>query len=249
MTNLAARQFPANEPLRAVDLSSGFGDALAAAADFNAGFEIVDSHARAHGFDASHCRHVIEQSGAPVVHERHTLRDDAASLFADARFRAAWPVEARAMSQNLLMTWTVQDWPGDRGAAARTAMHRLALAGVAAGATLAVRGPLHRSTLVTVFGPEPRVLAAEPDHWLLVVSRLHARLCELMSLTAKAPRLSRREREILRLTADGLTAAAAARVLDVAEATIKFHLAGARKKLGVKNTAEAIARLHAHRMF
>ncbi len=55
--------------------------------------------------------------------------------------------------------------------------------------------------------------------------------------------LSRREVEVLRLSAGGLTAAAAAAALGVTEATIKFHLAGVRKKMRVRSTAEAIARL------
>lgn len=83
------------------------------------------------------------------------------------------------------------------------------------------------------------------DLWLAAAPLLQARLSALAPTPEKATELSRRELEILRLSAKGLTGAAAARALGVSEATVKFHLAGARRKLGVKNTAEAVARLQA----
>ncbi|ATQ44602.1 LuxR C-terminal-related transcriptional regulator [Caulobacter mirabilis] len=66
---------------------------------------------------------------------------------------------------------------------------------------------------------------------------------EMFGAAADRFGLSRREVEVLRLSAGGLTATAAAAILGVTEATIKFHLAGVRKKLRVRNTAEAITKL------
>jgi DNA-binding NarL/FixJ family response regulator len=51
--------------------------------------------------------------------------------------------------------------------------------------------------------------------------------------------LTRREREILTLVADGRTNAQAAHLIWVTEQTVKFHLANVYKKLGVANRTEA----------
>ncbi len=56
---------------------------------------------------------------------------------------------------------------------------------------------------------------------------------------AKLDRLTPREQEILRLTADGLTNVQLARLLWVSEQTIKFHLSNIYRKLGVTNRTEA----------
>lgn len=63
---------------------------------------------------------------------------------------------------------------------------------------------------------------------------------ELLSL------LTRREREILRLVADGMPNAAIARSLWVTEQTVKFHLSNVFKKLGVANRTEASRWAHRH---
>ena len=52
--------------------------------------------------------------------------------------------------------------------------------------------------------------------------------------------LSARQREILDLVAEGLTNAQIARRLYLAESTVKQHLLGAYKLLGVKNRAQAV---------
>jgi two-component system response regulator DevR len=61
-----------------------------------------------------------------------------------------------------------------------------------------------------------------------------------------AAELTRRELEILRLVAEGLSNAALARRLWVTEQTVKFHLSNIYRKLGVSNRTEASrwAQLH-----
>ena len=63
---------------------------------------------------------------------------------------------------------------------------------------------------------------------------VHGRVAELS-------RLSRRERDVLRLAASGLTNAQIAAKLGVSTHAIKFHLAGTYRKLGVVNRTEAAA--------
>lgn len=222
-----------------------FDQALAAAGDVPAAFEALAARADGLGLDALLCR---RQRDGEAPRDIHNLSDRAASLFADAGFRRAWPMERAALAQTLPLCWTVVAWPGDWGSAARDAMSRLSSADVEAGVTLAARGPQGGALVVTAFGSIARLSALggiELDLWVAAVVRFLARL-EALTLPATAsPNLSRREIEILDLSAKGLTAAAAAGTLGVTEATIKFHLAGARRKLGVRNTAEAVARFYA----
>jgi DNA-binding NarL/FixJ family response regulator len=56
---------------------------------------------------------------------------------------------------------------------------------------------------------------------------------------APAPELTRREREILTLVAEGYSNAELARMLWVTRQTIKFHLSNIYRKLGVANRTEA----------
>jgi DNA-binding NarL/FixJ family response regulator len=58
-------------------------------------------------------------------------------------------------------------------------------------------------------------------------------------LPADAPRLTRRELEILRLVAEGHSNAQLARMLWVTEQTVKFHLSNIYRKLDVANRTEA----------
>jgi DNA-binding NarL/FixJ family response regulator len=54
-----------------------------------------------------------------------------------------------------------------------------------------------------------------------------------------APRLTRREREILRLVGEGCSNAQVAGILCVTEQTVKFHLSNVYRKLEVSNRTEA----------
>ncbi len=53
--------------------------------------------------------------------------------------------------------------------------------------------------------------------------------------------LTTREREVLRLVADGLSNKQVARRLHIAERTVKYHVTSAMTKLGAENRAQAVA--------
>jgi DNA-binding NarL/FixJ family response regulator len=55
------------------------------------------------------------------------------------------------------------------------------------------------------------------------------------------PRLTRREIELLKLVADGLSNKAIAQSLFVSENTVKYHVRNILQKLGVQNRTEAVA--------
>jgi len=63
---------------------------------------------------------------------------------------------------------------------------------------------------------------------------------------AETAGLTRREREILQLVAEGLTNGDVARKLWVTEQTVKFHLANIFRKLNVTNRTQASRWAHAH---
>lgn len=227
--------------------SLALGEALAATSDFAACFDVLGLSATDSGFNAVACRHFIE-GGEADDYERHTLEGAASALLAEGAFRRGWPVESHALGRSRPFCWTTSEWPGEQGGLARHAMARLAAAGIEGGVSMSVRGPIQRATLVTGFCTVSGLSAFAGDgldRWQVAVSRFHARLCEVLSPEVRVPDLSRREREILHLTASGLTAMAVARELEVAEATVKFHLAGIRKKLGVSKTSVAVAKFQA----
>lgn len=58
----------------------------------------------------------------------------------------------------------------------------------------------------------------------------------------RRPRLTKREVELLRLVANGLSNRAIAQSLSVSENTVKYHVRNILQKLGVQNRTEAVAR-------
>ena len=71
--------------------------------------------------------------------------------------------------------------------------------------------------------------------------RIAARLMATAGPRPRAAALTDREREVLRLVAQGLPTKQIARSLSIAERTVKFHLASVFRKLGADNRAQAVA--------
>ncbi|MGQ0548890.1 MAG: response regulator [Armatimonadota bacterium] len=75
-------------------------------------------------------------------------------------------------------------------------------------------------------------------------SHLSARVAAKVVAAVNAPRrtvLTAREREVLRLVADGRSTKQIARSLAITERTVKFHIASIMNKLGADNRAQAVA--------
>ena len=68
-----------------------------------------------------------------------------------------------------------------------------------------------------------------------------AKLVAAVHAPRGAGSLSSREREVLRLIAEGLPGKQIARSLGIAERTVKFHTASLLRKLGADNRAQAVA--------
>ncbi|MCZ2105739.1 MAG: LuxR C-terminal-related transcriptional regulator [Burkholderiales bacterium] len=78
---------------------------------------------------------------------------------------------------------------------------------------------------------------------------LTERLMEFSGGLADAlPQLSNRERDCLAFMADGRRDKEIADLLDITEATVRFHIDNARTKLGARNRAHAVARLASLRL-
>jgi DNA-binding NarL/FixJ family response regulator len=66
-------------------------------------------------------------------------------------------------------------------------------------------------------------------------------LAQVQGARTRAPELSPREREVLRLVADGLPTKQIARALNITERTVKFHVASLMRKLDADNRAQMVA--------
>ncbi len=73
---------------------------------------------------------------------------------------------------------------------------------------------------------------------------LDPRIASRAAALAHAPRLSPRERDVLRLLADGNSNKEIAGALRVTERTVKFHVTSIFNKLGAENRAQAVTLAH-----
>ncbi|HET8774311.1 MAG TPA: response regulator transcription factor [Thermoanaerobaculia bacterium] len=73
---------------------------------------------------------------------------------------------------------------------------------------------------------------------------LDPRVASRVAALAGAPRLSARERDVLRLVVAGKSNKEIAAALNVAERTVKFHMTSIFNKLGAENRAQAVTIAH-----
>jgi DNA-binding NarL/FixJ family response regulator len=73
---------------------------------------------------------------------------------------------------------------------------------------------------------------------------LDPRIASRVEALSRAPRLSNRERDVLRLVIAGKSNKEIASALNVAERTVKFHVTSIFNKLGAENRAQAVTIAH-----
>ena len=88
----------------------------------------------------------------------------------------------------------------------------------------------------------------EIEHAIRAVSRgemyIDRRISSRIVALSSAPRLSARERDVLRLVVAGKSNKEIAAALQVAERTVKFHVTSIFNKLGAENRAQAVTIAH-----
>jgi DNA-binding NarL/FixJ family response regulator len=88
----------------------------------------------------------------------------------------------------------------------------------------------------------------EIEHAIRAVARgetyIDPRVASRIVSLARAPRLSPRERDVLRLVVAGKSNKEIAAALHVAERTVKFHMTSIFNKLGAENRAQAVTLAH-----
>lgn len=134
----------------------------------------------------------------------------------------------------------------------RTVIAEAAEYGISRGFSVPVHGPDGRFSLLTIAGNEwdrgfDKLIKLSEDIIQLGAIHVHHRVGEMLvgrvlSSPDGFPKLTPREMECLRWSSYGKTAQETARELGVAETTVVFHLENAKKKMGVRSKAHAVAK-------
>jgi LuxR family quorum sensing-dependent transcriptional regulator len=202
----------------------------------------------AHGYTASAGRCFVPTGNGMVTKNlfRNWSREWAA-LSDEKGFNARSFVVAEACRRMTPFTWHEILAARSLSAAEREVFDVAREWGWCNGFVVPVHGPGGYLGIISMGSPE-RDLDLRPERliYLRMIAMLaHERSFALANIGACAPSeaLTPRERECMRWVADGKTDAEIGRILSISEATVKFHINGARRKLGARNRAQAAARL------
>lgn len=163
------------------------------------------------------------------------------SYYANADVLKADPVAARCHQSTQAVLWTDEAYrevPVFRETASKHGLRH--------GWTQSVYDQCHNQTQMSVARPTRPVQLGEfyesGARALWLCHTLHGLLCEhhLASL-APVPKLTERELEVLKWSADGKTAADIARILTLSTSTVNFHIRSVIAKTNASNKAGAVA--------
>ncbi len=191
-----------------------------------------------------------------IVDDHPVVRDGiAANLRASGRIEVtaslATVAEALALREGPDVLVLDAELAGDDGLAAIPAL-KAALPGLRVVVFTAYGGE-ERVALAFARGADSYVLKGTPADELIETvvavaagrSRLSHEVTSQLALSAvrhaRGEHLTRREREILGLVAEGLANRAIAERLHITERTVKFHLTAILARLGAKNRSQALA--------
>jgi DNA-binding CsgD family transcriptional regulator len=108
---------------------------------------------------------------------------------------------------------------------------------------LDVADPVTRRRLAALVKADPEiVLVAEAEAADVVVSERVIATAAPATVAREGAALTPRERDVLRLVAQGLGNKEIAAELDLSAHTVKYHLASVLAKLGVRSRTEAVSR-------
>ncbi|HKC83301.1 MAG TPA: helix-turn-helix transcriptional regulator [bacterium] len=108
---------------------------------------------------------------------------------------------------------------------------------------LDVADPVTRRRLAALVKADPEILlVAEAEAADVVVSERVIATAAPATVVREGAALTPRERDVLRLVAQGLGNKEIAAELDLSAHTVKYHLASVLAKLGVRSRTEAVSR-------
>jgi DNA-binding CsgD family transcriptional regulator len=157
------------------------------------------------------------------------------------------PVITRALSSILPFAWDELDKTDPRVA---QLFREAAEHGLAHGFSVPVHGGRGEGGVLSLARPQPPLPASPLERqglfqraqWFAAVLQTKLKSLVFEEVTPDARPLTPRERDCLRLAAEGQSAQDIARVLNIAERTVVFHLNHAEEKLGATRRQHAIAR-------
>lgn len=157
------------------------------------------------------------------------------------------PVITRSLSSVLPFDWEELDRSDPRVA---QLFQEAAQHGLRHGFSVPVHGGHGEGGVLSLARPEPplpqslgeRQRLFQQAQWFAAVLQTKLRAFVFEEAEAPLRSLTRRERDCLRLAAEGHSATAIARMLHIAERTVVFHLNHAEEKLGATRRQQAVAR-------
>lgn len=224
-----------------------FADTLAACKTIDAVKDYFKQRIAVHGYTASACGAFVPTDKGPETH--FFFQDwppDWIELYVQRNFLAADYVVAESRRRITPFTWLEAKAERTLSRAEQDIWDTAAEWGWTDGFSVPIYGPGGYFGLVTMAGkeqPMPSALRGEL-HQLAFLTHERCR-----TLTGVAPvadpqaTLTHRELECIRWVAAGKTDAAIAKLLGVSQTTVRSHIDQARRKLGARTRAQAIARL------
>jgi LuxR family quorum-sensing transcriptional regulator LasR len=157
------------------------------------------------------------------------------------------PTVGHCLSSTLPLVWA----PSTFGHGASGALYEEASAhGIRSGVTLPVHGPQGEFGLISFVNdarpgmPSARAVAEALPDLALIRDYAFASSARFREARAEpeAPRLTRRELEVLQWVMAGKSSWEVARITSCSEATVNFHLANVRQKFGVNTRQQAVVK-------
>ena len=224
-----------------------FADALAACPTIDAVKDVFKQHIAVHGYTASACGAFLPADMGPDTH--FFFQDwpsDWIELYVSRNFVAADYVVAEARRRIAPYTWLEAKAERALSRAEQDIWDTAAEWGWTDGFSVPIHGPGGYFGLVTMAGkkqPMPTALRGEL-HQLAFLTHERCRALTGLALVADPQVvLTHRELECIRWVAAGKTDVDIAGLLGMSQTTARTHIDQARRKLGARTRAQAVARL------
>lgn len=206
--------------------------------------EVVRGVAERFGFSALAISHYRPERGGGQTLEflLHHLPDRFAQRFVAENYGRTNPISRRAQQSDQPFYWHEVSYDAAAEPEAHRVMQEAAAAGLTDGFCVPVHMPHGERGLVSFLCGGTASLS--PDDQLALQAVAFAAHSQILYLArpeaSQAPRLTAREREVLKWTAAGKTADATAEILSISVRTVEYHLLNAARKLNTANRTHTV---------